>query len=750
MGEEVLAMLGIRARRTAFASAICVVLAIAMAGEADDLSPLELMEMGENGPSMPLRVVNAMATKMQDENARLKAENAALRTSEAVNKAKQKILIAGGVVKKKKKAEKTKKKKGIPRIPAKKELSPVIAKGLGVMSKIDKENQKLKAKLAQDTVKIDAAKQAKLKKKILRTKKKVKAKAIKKQLAKPAKYNRIPFFQFTAASKTAVGIKNRKECQMVCDKQIKCKSFSYSRQKKDCLWSVDAVHYDPHDTFGVKASLATPGEPLAKWRRFPGVKFLTASSKQKNNVLRADCENTCAKDAGCKSYSWKVIRGETNGKGWCTWGATGVSYKKSYNYYEKVVMGEMAMKQQEKQRTAKLKSKMFAMEVASKKKEAGDRAKLAAEGKAKNRAKEGWTKNMPTPRQEKKMKMKVQRQVSAMNVQLAAKKAAKAAKKEKKEEKVMDKDRLAAYAKVTKMESALRKVKAAEVKENRIVAPLALKVTSTKVAMEKATTKSKLNDIDFTTSQQSMKAAEAAVELAKKNKDDAAAKTATVTVDVARKKLKEKVKLRDSLKSQIAKLKGELGSHTSKLKAAQAKQAIAQAATKTKELAMKESVKKLKTVLKKAGLRLYSEKEKAWAAKMLTAKSKERLAKIVVAKMKVEHWEATQEIKHVSNDAERKKAQARLAHTEGALFEAKKKNTDVVNVMKKTAHSLARYKEGLNKSKKKVKKAVKVNVKAKVARKIAEVLDSKVTMATTSKAPPPPPKAKKKPPSPPP
>merc|ERR1712100_208054 len=152
-------------------------------------------------------------------------------------------------------------------------------------------------------------------------------------------------------------------------------------------------------------------------------------------------------------------------------------------YYEKVVMGEMAMKQQEKQRTAKLKSKMFAMEVASKKKEAGDRAKLAAEGKAKNRVKEVWTKNMPTPRQE--MKMKIQRQVSAMNVQLAAKKAAKAAKKEKKEDKVMDKDRLAAYAKVTKMESALRKVKAAEVKENKIVAPLALKVTSTKAAMEK-------------------------------------------------------------------------------------------------------------------------------------------------------------------------------------------------------------------------------------------------------------------------
>merc|ERR1712159_781106 len=99
-------------RRKAFAS-ILVVLALAMAEQADDgVSPVELVDVGVEGPAMPLEVVNAMATKMQAENARLRAENAALRTSAAVNMAKQKILIAGGLVKRKKQTKKQKKALG--------------------------------------------------------------------------------------------------------------------------------------------------------------------------------------------------------------------------------------------------------------------------------------------------------------------------------------------------------------------------------------------------------------------------------------------------------------------------------------------------------------------------------------------------------------------------------------------------------------------------------------------------------------
>merc|ERR1712072_135923 len=93
-------------RRKAFASVIFV-LALAMADQADDgVSPVELMDVGVEGPAMPLEVVNAMATKMQAENARLRAENAALRTSAAVSSAKQEILIAGGVIKRKKQTKK--------------------------------------------------------------------------------------------------------------------------------------------------------------------------------------------------------------------------------------------------------------------------------------------------------------------------------------------------------------------------------------------------------------------------------------------------------------------------------------------------------------------------------------------------------------------------------------------------------------------------------------------------------------------
>merc|ERR1711998_450751 len=128
------------------------------------------------------------------------------------------------------------------------------------------------------------------------------------------------------------------------------------------------------------------------------------------------------------------------------------------------------------------------MEMTEKKKEAGTRAKVASENKAKQRVKEVWAKNMPTATQEKKMKMKVQKQVAAMNVQLAAKKAATMGSKEKKAESTMDKERLAAYAAVTKMENELRQVKAKEAASNKEVTPLAMKVSNTKASIEKLNT----------------------------------------------------------------------------------------------------------------------------------------------------------------------------------------------------------------------------------------------------------------------
>lgn len=146
---------------------------------------------------------------------------------------------------------------------------------------------------------------------------------------------------------------------------------------------------------------------------------------------------------------------------------------------------------------------------------------------------------------------------------------------------------------------------------------------------------------------------------------------------------------------------------------------------------MKQAIKKVKATLKKADVHLMSDKEKAYSAKMLTASSKEKLAKVLLAKAKVSNWEAQTELGHVITDKQRVDAEAKAAKAKGVLFKAKAKNEGFVDLMKRTAHGLARYKEGLNKAKKKVKKVKKTNAKADLKRKLA-TLKSETAVATTS------------------
>merc|ERR1712196_346749 len=111
-----------------------VVVALSIAEQDDAVSPLGDVGEAKKGPHLPLSAINGLAHKLQTENARLQTQNAALRMKQAVSDAKQKILIAAGVMKRKSKAEKTKKKKKKlakmgKTIPPKVELSPVVAKG---------------------------------------------------------------------------------------------------------------------------------------------------------------------------------------------------------------------------------------------------------------------------------------------------------------------------------------------------------------------------------------------------------------------------------------------------------------------------------------------------------------------------------------------------------------------------------------------------------------------------------------------
>lgn len=164
----------------------------------------------------------------------------------------------------------------------------------------------------------------------------------------------------------------------------------------------------------------------------------------------------------------------------------------------------------------------------------------------------------------------------------------------------MDKDRLAAYAAVTKMENALRQVKAREAASRKALAPLQMKVSSTKASIEKLNMKSKLNDVDFTTKQAALKDAMAALSQAEKKKDASVTTAAKATVETSRKTVKATVQLRDSLKEQIQKFKEQLEGQVTKLNSGKAKQATAKAAVKTKEIAMKGALKKIENYFEKS------------------------------------------------------------------------------------------------------------------------------------------------------
>merc|ERR1711904_700306 len=165
---------------------------------------------------------------MEDDNARLQAKNNALRTKQAVNKAKEGILIAGGVVKKKK----VKKKKAVKKAKAKAKAIPAASNLQAVMAAYAKNDAKLESKVVKMQAQIDAMKQSAVRSKAKAKRKIAKAKSKLKQALVPNKYHHIPYFKFSAATKKPKRVKTRRKCQEICDRQSKCKSYSWSIHTK--------------------------------------------------------------------------------------------------------------------------------------------------------------------------------------------------------------------------------------------------------------------------------------------------------------------------------------------------------------------------------------------------------------------------------------------------------------------------------------------------------------------------------------
>merc|ERR1712199_87395 len=88
----------------------------------------------------------------------------------------------------------------------------------------------------------------------------------------PASYSKIPFFALKHKAQSTKA-KSTSDCQLVCSQQKKCKSFSFSLKRKNCLWSKTALAFNGLFTFFSKRTgKKSSGDNLmGKYRAFPGL-----------------------------------------------------------------------------------------------------------------------------------------------------------------------------------------------------------------------------------------------------------------------------------------------------------------------------------------------------------------------------------------------------------------------------------------------------------------------------------------------
>lgn len=681
-------------------------------------TPQEFLDTGSAPDrTVSLSDVNRFARGMTRENAKLAARNKALRVEQAIMKAKHEIRTAGGFRKKESKAAKKAAKKAV--IPPKKELQPVISKGLKVMDKFLKNNNAMEKKLAMAEAKIDAMRNKKAKKAI-KTQNKVAKLKLEKKFVR-ADYRLIPFFKFMAGSKTIKTLRKRAQCQEVCDRQMKCKSYSWSSQTKTCVWSVDSVVFDPHFSLHFKATVSTDGDPRQKWRSFHGVKYIADSGKPtaQENVSMEQCQRSCQKDTACKSYSYKAS------SRYCTTSTAQLSYDADYKYYEK---SQGHLRKMEAKLQAEKDARLAALKAAEKLQKKTRQQQEDAERKKDRmakRSKERWAKNLATKTAEKKAAKKVQLQVAALDAKLTAKKAVKADLKEQQKLKSLESFTLASNKKITQMESQLRGLRSASEKAAAAVKPVAAKESAAKAAATKLDTKLaivKINKDEKAKEAKTDKKAATAAKAASEPRTAAAVKAAAQAADCDVKKAKKEVKKLASKKDQS---KSAAVALKTSLQKAERVASLAKASLKKKEAEIKVGIKKEKTAVDKQKLIFAGDSVKTGRDQMVAMRAREKQAKIARANAKLKHWELGEELKRVTDAKERQTLERKLGNANGELWKATGENARIVDRLMRRAKKIARAKEQLHKAAQKVKKdkeKTKVKVKTKAALMAANAL----------------------------
>lgn len=700
--------------KMALVAAVLVALSLSVGETAslDGLSPAELGEdLGESGVSVPVGDVTAMTAKLEAENRALIKQNTALQSQAALASAEQKPGT------KPVRAPETK-------VISKKALPAEVQKGMKVMDDYQQKLSALETKLATETQKVTAMKINEGEQKIAKEEAQAAAAAAKNPKKWP--YARVPYFKGFAGSKEVKGLKNVGECQAVCDRQQLCKSFSWTDTSKLCFWSIAGLNYDPHFTMAVKATQDLAGSPGAKFREFPGVKFIDAQSTQVQGSTEAACQQRCDADVSCKSYSYR------KDSSFCAYSSKGLAYDEDYMYYEKEIHGVSSANGLAAATISAEKANLKKEIAVSEKKASDEASKEKRADEALSKEKAGFVNGVPNIQQEEALKNKVDQVNKANIAKMAAKGAEVAAANAIKAQDKFQKQQLDAVAKLSKIEADGTKAKAGLEEAKKKLFPLKKAVADQEVVITKLGSSLVIAGLDLKTNEAKVAAAEKAVKEATTVGDKAALAAMTEQLNEAKKAIAateaEQAKIREDIKKAQEELKKR-----QKTEAAQQKNTTELAgAVESDEAGVKAQVKNEKKALEFQKAAVKKDQEAADAAKMIALTSKEKVQKLAHANAKMEIFYSTEHMKTIKTDIERTELEKKMATARGVIFRAAEANDALSQSMVETARKLAAVKERAHKAAEAVKQRKKDTERRDVTNKLASLEEKPIAKPPVS------------------
>jgi len=181
-------------------------------------------------------------------------------------------------------------------------------------------------------------------------------KSLRQQLDSPPEqlkglsYTKIPGYKYGFEGRT-IADKSRAECELVCSTYSACKSYSYNRQKRSCIWSMSHMHYDPDYT--LHAKLLTPDGHFHthRYTAVPGLAVQEDKKGEISDISFAECKYGCTEDESCKTFSFNKAKLE------CIRSMVPIHFADGWTYYEKDIPIDKPEKQGDKENDQKEKVK---------------------------------------------------------------------------------------------------------------------------------------------------------------------------------------------------------------------------------------------------------------------------------------------------------------------------------------------------------------------------------------------------------